>query len=88
MGQYINKMPNGKFLSANDKAEQLLKIEGAKEINEGDVTFQDNLVCIVQNGAFDAAAFMYSQSEFDCWVRPDSRLRRWLIIPNAQDLVD
>jgi len=83
MGYYIDKTSKGTILPACDKADYLI-LDGAKEVK---AEFQPNLVCIVENGFFDAAGYAYSKNEFDQFNDPnDNRPKRWLIYPLAGKL--
>lgn len=84
MGYYINKI-NGVDLPAKGKAQTLID-NGAQKVN-GEVTLQENLVCVVENMFFDAAGYVFSQSELDAFNHPeDDRRKTWLIVPNAPQL--
>ena len=82
MGYYINQI-NGKDLPATRKAKSLIE-NGAIET---DSTFKPNLVCVVQNGFFDAAAYIYNERELIDFTDPnDARLRTFLVVENADVL--
>lgn len=84
MGYYINHI-NGKELPAVGKASKLVS-EGATRIGTP-TEFQENLVCVVENGWFDAAAYAYNEREFKEFINPnDDRRKTWLIVPNADTL--
>ena len=84
MGYYINQI-NGKPLPPQGKCETLIE-NGSTQINTP-TEFQDNLVCVVENGFFDAAAYAYSEKEMNEFLDPsDYRRKRWLIVPNADML--
>lgn len=80
MGYYINGIGN----SFEDKKEALLAI--GSQIIETPTEFQKNLVCLIDNGLFAAAAFAHSEAEMEYFKRPDGRKRIWLIVPNAKQL--
>jgi hypothetical protein len=62
-----------------------LILDGAKPIEQ--VVYQPNLVCVVENGPFDAAAFCFSENEFTQFNNPyDSRPKHWLIYEHAEEL--
>jgi hypothetical protein len=86
MGYYINTKPNGEPLSPTHKADQLLRVPGAREIMAPQKTFTADLVCVVENGLFDAAAFCYSEKEQNEFAEFDGRRKRWLIVPDAGKL--
>ena len=76
MGKYIQGPTHG-------KADMLIEKYGAKEIGLTDVQAAlnagDGVVCVVDNGPFEAAAYIYSQSEFVAFSQPtDFRLKTWL----------
>lgn len=83
MGYYINTKRDGTPLAPRDKADSLIA-DGATEISEP-TKWQPNLVCVVQNGVFDAAAYAFSENEMRAFLPSfdDSRPRRWLIVPDA-----
>lgn len=84
MGYYINHI-NGKELPAFDKVSKLVS-EGATRIGIPS-EFQENLVCVVENGFFDAAAYAYDEKEMSKFNNPnDYRSKTWLIVPNADTL--
>jgi len=83
MGQYMN-VYNDKSLPAKGKAEFLLN-EGATKVT-GKIEFQENLVCVVDNYHFDAAAYAFSEEEMKQFLNPyDNRPKTWLIVPNAAE---
>lgn len=87
MGRYINHLSNGRALPALGKADILLTLEpGVKEIGRNEVKFQPNLVVVVSNGSFEAAAYCYSEREFQEFLDSpyDQRERRWLIVPTVE----
>lgn len=84
MGYYINKLPNGEILPPNGKAKKLLSlIEGTEEINQPE-EWEEDIVCVVENGLFDAAAYAYDENELRVFSRFDGRPKRWLKVPNAK----
>lgn len=85
MGYYINNLPNGEKLPSLGKAEALLTIEGATQIPQP-TKFQDDIVCVVDNGIFEAAGYAYSPEELEVFSRPDGRPKVWLKIPGAKTL--
>lgn len=84
MGKYINTI-NGVSLPAVGKAE-VLKANGAQEI-EQPKEFQENLVCVVNNGFFEAAGYCFNENEFKNFTLPtDYRPKTWLIVEDAEKL--
>lgn len=92
MGYYINKFADGTLLPSKNKAKALIDA-GAKEVAKtlfGDtkpkLEFQPNLVCVVENGLFDAAGYAYCKEEMEAFLYPDMRIKIWLIVPDADKL--
>lgn len=75
MGKYINETSNGTLLGARGKVQQLLN-DGAKRT---DATWKPNLICVIDNGLFEAAAYMYSEGEFEEFHGIEGRQKTWLI---------
>lgn len=80
MGKYIQKNSKGNDLPIINKAEALFA-DGA-ELCEPQIG--DDIVCVVQNGFFDAAAQVYNQRELDEFTRPaDLRAKTFLRYKHA-----
>lgn len=80
MGQYIETVNS--LLKAN---QILIKYPSTKEVFGRDIQFDTTgktvLVCVVQNGPFDAAAICYSLDELRAFGDPDDfRTKRWLVM--------
>lgn len=85
MGKYINHTPNGP-LKAQHKADDLIKV-GAELLFETPKTFEDNLICVVDNGTFEAAAYVQDErdlSDFSDYTT-DYRDRVWLKWDKAKE---
>lgn len=83
MGFYINVTSKGVPLDSHDKANDLIK-DGAVRLPEPPKTFQPNLVCVVENGLFDAAAYAHSEREMEYFMHPgDTRTKTWLVYEHA-----
>jgi hypothetical protein len=83
MGRYINEIEGNHIgVSAKAKAHSLLKA-GATEIDTP-VEFQEDLVCVVDNGPFGAAAWAYDKREFNVFMHPDERPKRWFIFKDVE----
>jgi hypothetical protein len=73
-----------------NKAQILLdSIPSAREVTRNkldfDVTGRTVIVCVVNNGPFDAAAICYSLNELRAFNEPtDYRPKRWLVIPRDE----
>ena len=81
MGWYIN----GIGVSYEEKVSTLKNKHNAAIT---DNSFKDDLVCVVDNGMFAAAAYMKTEQEFQHFNEPDTRRKIWLIVPNAAELID
>lgn len=76
MGKYVNHTSAGAVGASADSKCQAIINDGGIEIPEPK-EFIPNLVCVVNNGMFGAAAYAYNESEFNCFKRPDGRPKRW-----------
>lgn len=91
MGYYINQNSKGDTLPARGKALELLK-EGKLVIPQPlhSTEWQENLVCVVENAMFDAAAYVYSVREMDRILdakrNGDARKYTWIIHEDAKKL--
>lgn len=78
---------------SQNKAEQLVKMYGAKEVRMEDALdaiFENKraVICVLRNQYFDAAAFCFDLDEFRRLNHVDDpRPRKWLIIDD-RDMVD
>jgi hypothetical protein len=88
MGKYINQNSNGKVLgsSASDKINKLVE-DGASTINTP-VEWNENLVCVVDNGFFGAAGYAYDESEMNQFLSPDGRPKQWLEYIHAKEIAE
>lgn len=79
MGRYINTTTRGALgRSATEKCDGIIA-DGAREI-KSPKQFQPNLVCVVDNGFFGAAAHAYCEQEMNVFQNPkDGRPKRWFI---------
>lgn len=84
MGYYINNNSKGELLPSKGKALELLN-DGGGRIKEP--RYQGNLICIVDNGAFDAAVYCYCHAEFHYFLM-DSRPKQWITHPKAKELAN
>lgn len=85
MGQYVNSDSKGNSIGVSffEKL-RALENDGAT-IVDGD-TFQDNLVCLVDNGAFAAAGYAYDKQEFEAFNYPTDRRQIWLLYPKVKEV--
>lgn len=86
MGKYINRDARGIPLPAKGKAGALIA-DGATHLLEKPKFWVEDLVCVVDAGAFDAAAYVYDEKEFIHFTaNHDARALVWLIYKSAKDL--
>lgn len=85
MGYYLETA------SPKNKAQQLIETSGATTLPQiGPPTFNKIppgkvLICVKDNGAFDAAAIIYSARELDGFNDPkDTRPTRWLLMGSGE----
>jgi hypothetical protein len=81
MGFYI------KCEGSKNKANQIVSAFDArivsKEMAEAFVESEKAVICIVDNGPFEAAAFCYDMSVFEAFSRKDdTRPKVWLVVDN------
>jgi len=79
MGYYI-EVPSSK-----NKTEQLIKLHDAKEVKcpelFSDVPNDKALICVIDNGLFEAAGYCYSPNEFrEFKFDRSSQPRKWIIM--------
>lgn len=87
MGFYINAI-NGKEAPSRRKVEFILQNAPGAKVIEPPTEWQQGLVCVVHNGAFDAAGYAYNEDEMRVFLAPDYDLQRprtWLLVPNAKE---
>ena len=80
MGYYI-EVPSSK-----NKVDQLVELYGANLLLGTPKQWQKDpaIICVVDNGTFEAAGFCYSPQELEEFKRDDGRPRTWLLIPFAK----
>ena len=84
MGRYIQGSPFG-------KAEFLKKEHGAKQVSQQEaeqaVLDGEGVVCVVDNGRFEAAGYVYDENEYNAFSCPgDFRPKTWLVM--SKDIVE
>ena len=73
----------------HDKATQIIKLYGGKISSKPplwqDLKPEEAVICVVDNGAFEAAAFAYSEAELKEFSDPsDDRPKTWVIMDRIQ----
>jgi len=78
MGYYI-EVPEDK-----NKAQQIVELYGGRIVSRPpsfeDITPNEAIICVVDNGPFEAAGFAYSQHELHVFTSVDGRPRTWVIM--------
>ena len=78
MGYYI-EVPKNKR-----KAQQLVYLYGAEILPTAPEFWMKDprqaIICVVDNGVFEAAGFAYDEAELNAFKRPDGRPRTWLLM--------
>lgn len=86
MGYYIDRTPAGNLPSIGKARFLLDNVEGAKVI-AAPKKWEPDLVCVVENGFFDAAAYAFNRQEMIEFSDPnDRRYKTWMIVPDAAKL--
>lgn len=79
--------------STHNKADYLLRNYGGFELMGPPVAFTDipsdeALVCVVDNGIFEAAGIAYNEAEMKAFARFDGRPKTWITLRNKQRIYD
>jgi hypothetical protein len=78
MGYYIEVPKN------LNKAAQLMDLYGAElmpmDMGFSEIPADKALICVVQNGLFDAVGYAFDETEFRAFSEPDGRTRTWLLM--------
>lgn len=82
MGRYLNVDLKGEMINLRSKCLALIN-SGAEVLEKAPDKFDQfpdkGIICVVDNGFFQAAAFAYSQSELDEFKVDDGRPKAWLL---------
>lgn len=82
MGYYI-EVPEKK-----GKAKQIVDMYGGRILLDPPefkkLKPDEALICVVDNGIFDAAGFAFDEAEFNVFVQPDGRRKVWVIMNRAK----
>lgn len=89
MGVYIQHDSEGKNLPMKGKA-LALKLDGATVVSGTE--FVPNMICVVENGSFDAAGWAFDEREFEAFhygeYKRDKRVRTWFVVDDIRKYVD
>jgi hypothetical protein len=89
MGHYIevpssrdkaNLIVDGHAVGFNGESLSYAAEHTAKPASFSSVPAGKALVCVIDNGLFEAAGWAYDESEFMAFAYPDGRPRRWLLM--------
>lgn len=84
MGYYINEDSKGNPLPPVGKFTYLIE-DGGIPISGKE--FVENMVCIVNNGPFEAAGYLFNQREYEAFANPhDLRPKRYIVHEKAKQL--
>lgn len=83
MGYYINTDSKHNLLPAKGKVAALVA-DGGKVVDGN--TYLPNMVCVVENSAFEAAAYLFSELEYEDFLIDDGRPTTFLQHPLAPQL--
>jgi len=87
MGLYINVDSKGNALGSSYAQKcSALEADGAVTIVPSVMTFQEGLVCVVDNGMFAAAAYAYSEREMEEFLQTNGRQSRWFVYKHAKEV--
>lgn len=87
MGKYINSI-NGVKLPNQGKVNFIIAHMPSAIAIAPPAQWNEFLVCVVDNGLYQAAAYAYDEIEMNRFLAVHNRPVQWLWVPNAKDLVD
>jgi hypothetical protein len=89
MARYINTY-KGVDLPVHGKTQFLLaNVPGATRISPVNIEYQPDLVCVIDNGIFQAAAYLNTPNEFEVFRDDRSgRPKDWLIVPGVAEFAN
>lgn len=83
MGKYINEINGEEFGDSFENKCAGLKRHGATAVDPTD-GFVENMICVVDNVSFAAAAYAYNEREYEHFKETERR-KAWYILPNASE---
>lgn len=88
MGDYVNVTPQGDDLPAIGKIAVLIETADATLLPGDPIEWVPNLVCVVENANFEAAAWADTEERMNYFIQhANGRPTAWLIVPNVQTLI-
>lgn len=78
MGMYVNETSE-RLLGTSFLSKCIGLIADGAEPIVPPTEFKEDLVCVVDNGPFAAAAYAYDEREMKCFLHDDGRLKQWFI---------
>lgn len=86
MGQYINYIGKQSLGTTFYEKCAVLKANGAVKIT--DEQYVPDMVCVVDNGFFGAAAYCYSEQEWKEFKHDCGRRKQWFVLKDASKHID
>ena len=92
MGKYLEKTSQGSFgASYYDKCKALIEDDATMLKNDPD-KWSPNMICVVDNGTFAAAAYAHDEKEFNRFKDSfekygDKRKHAWFIYDKVEELI-
>ena len=86
MGKYINII-DGKQIPTSFVG-KILAIELKGGVQVTDEKFLPNMVCVVDNGFFAAAGYIYNEDEYEAFKIPDGRPKVWFTLEGVDKIAE
>ena len=86
MGKYINNI-NGASIGTSFRS-KCATLENSGAVKVTDKEFLPNMVCVVDNGFFAAAAYAYSEREYEEFKYPCGRHKQWYTLEEVEKHID
>jgi|TARA_R110000782_G_scaffold869_2_gene3095 hypothetical protein len=83
MGKYINQIGTLPTPASYEGKCKFLESNGAVKCS--DLRYLPNMICVIDNGFFAAAAYAYNESEYEEFKQPDGRPKQWYTLDNAEE---
>lgn len=90
MGKYINVIGATPMGTSFESKCELIEINGGTKIPRPtkDTQWQEDMVCVVDNGPFAAAGYAYDKREMHDFAYPDGRTKQWYLLKYASKWAD